>query len=201
MEAFEVNLDSVDDLKNLKPYEFDSISILAGEGKDAEQIDARTLTILLELRQIFKDYAAETANKVNTDLIAEIVDSEETDLVIKAGVEDFLLTNQFVSKILAQASQEPEVLPIYRELFSAEGNELYLKPISLYFPPKHLGKLTFADCVLAAQNRGEVCIGVKISAQARNKDKNFGIDLIPSLKKQLNLSLNDALITLAEDET
>ncbi|HLO48660.1 MAG TPA: hypothetical protein VK211_09630 [Kamptonema sp.] len=201
MDAFEVNLDSVEDLNSLKPYEFDSISILAGQGKDAEQIDAKTLTILLELRQIFKDYTAKSGKKVTTDLIAEIVDSEETDLVIKAGVKDFLLTNQFVSKILAQASQEPQVLPIYRELFSAEGNELYLKPISLYFPPEMLGKLTFADCVLAAQNRGEVCIGVKISAQARDKDKNFGIDLIPNLKKQLNLSWNDALITFAEDET
>lgn len=201
MDAFEVNLDSVEDLNSLKPYEFDSISILAGQGKDAEQIDAKTLTILLELRQIFKDHAAKTGKEVTTDLIAEIVDSEETDLVIKAGVKDFLLTNQFVSKILAQASQEPQVLPIYRELFSADGNELYLKPISLYFPPKQLGKLTFADCVLAAQNRGEVCIGVKISAQARDRDKNFGIDLIPNLKKQLNLSLNDALIIFAEDET
>ena len=201
MEALEVNLDSVDRLVTLKPYEFDSISILAGSGENAEEIDAKTLTILLEMRQIFKDYTAATGNEVTTELIAEIIDSQETDLAIKAGVKDFLLTNQFVSKILAQVSQEPDVMSIYEELFSSEGSELYIKPIWLYFPPEQISKLTFADCVLAAQNRDELCIGVKINALAQDKDKNFGIDLAPSLDKLLNLTVNDALITLAEDET
>ncbi len=201
MEALEVKIDSIKQLKRLKLPQYNSISILAGNGANAEEIDAKTLTILLEIRQIFRDYAAETGNPVTTELIAEIIDSEETDLVIKAGVKDFLLTNQFVSKILAQVSQEPDVISIYRDLFSAEGSELYIKPISLYFPAEQIGKLTFADCVLAAQKRNELCIGVKISAYAKNKDKNFGIDLVPSLDKQLNLHINDALITLAEDET
>jgi ion channel POLLUX/CASTOR len=201
MDAFEVDLNSVRELNNLKPYQFDSISILAGQGQDAEQVDAKTLTILLELREIFQTYTADTGKEVTTDLIAEIVDSEETDLVIKAGVKDFLITNQFVSKILAQASQSPQILPIYRDLFSAEGSELYLKPVWLYFPPQYIGKLTFADCVLAAQNRGEVCIGVKIGEFAQEKEKNFGIDLIPNLDKRLHLTPNDFLITFAQDET
>lgn len=201
MSALEVNLDSIRQLKTLKPQEYNSISILAGSGANAEEIDAKTLTILLELRQVFRDYTAETGKQITTELIAEIIDSEETDLVIKAGVKDFLLTNQFVSKILAQVSQEPDVISIYRELFSAEGSELYIKPISLYFPPEKIGKLTFADCVLAAQNRDEVCIGVKISAQAKNKQKNFGINLAPSMDQLFNLSVHDALISLAEDET
>ncbi len=201
MEALEVNLDSIEQLVNLKPYEFNSISILAGSAENAEEIDAKTLTILLELRQVFKDYTAETGNQVTTELIAEIIDSEDTDLVIKAGVKDFLLTNQFVSKILAQVSQEPDVMAIYHDLFSVEGSELYIKPISLYFPSEQIGKLTFSDCLLAAQNRDELCIGVKIGAQAKNKNENFGIDLAPSLDKELNLTLDDGLITLAEDET
>ncbi|MBR8834907.1 MAG: hypothetical protein DSM106950_12940 [Stigonema ocellatum SAG 48.90 = DSM 106950] len=201
MDILQVNLDSIQELESLLPYEYDSISILALRGENAEEIDAKTLTILLELRQIFRDYTAQTKNQVTTELIAEIIDSEDTDLVIKAGVKDFLLTNQFVSKILAQVSQEPDVMAIYRDLFSADGSELYLKPISLYFSSEQLSKLTFADCVLAAQERDELCIGVKISTLAQDRNRNFGIDLVPSLDKQLNLSFNDALITLAEDET
>ncbi len=201
MSAMEVNLDSIEQLVTLKPYHYNSIAILAGSGEDAEEIDAKTLTILLELRQIFRDYTAETGNPISAELIAEIIDSEETDLVIKAGVKDFLLTNQFVSKILAQVSQEPDLMSIYRDLFSAEGSELYIKPISLYFPGSRLGRLTFADCVLAAQHREEVCLGVRISTQAQDKDQNFGIYLAPNLNKQLNLTLDDALITLAENET
>lgn len=201
MNLIEVNLESVEQLGNLKPYEFNSISILAGRGENAEEIDAKTLTVLLEIRQIFREYKNKTGNQVTTELIAEIIDSQDTDLVIKAGVKDFLLTDQFVSKILAQVSQEPDIMSIYRDLFSPEGSELYVKPISLYFPKEQISKLTFADCVLAAQNRNELCIGVRISAIAQDKNQNFGIDLIPSLDKQLNLSLDDRLITLAEDET
>ncbi len=201
MEAVAIDLDSVEQLKKLKPFQYDSISILSGTGDNAEEIDAKTLTILLELRQVFRDYTAETGMPVSTELIAEIIDSQETDLVIKAGVKDFLLTNQFVSKILAQASQEPNVMSIYRNLFSADGSEVYIKPISLYFCKEEVENLTFADCILAAQYRDEVCIGVKITSEAKNKDKNFGIYLVPKLDKQLNLTLDDALITLAEDET
>lgn len=201
MEAMQVNVDSVEELWNLKPYEFNSIPILAGSGENPEEIDAKTLTVLLQLRQIFREYSQKTGKQVTTELIAEIVNSEDTDLVIKAGVKDFLLSNQIVSKILAQASQEPDVMLIYNHLFDINACELYIKPVSLYFPPKILGHLTFADCVEAALAREELCIGVKIRASAKDKEKNFGIELIPSLHQQLNLTLDDALITLAEDET
>lgn len=201
MEVLRINLDSIEDLKQLKPYEYHTISILAGSGENIEEIDAKTLAILLEIRQIFKEYMAETGNKVTTNLIAEIIDSENTDLVIQAGVKDFLLTNQFVSKILAQVSQEPDVMSIYQDLFSADGSELYIKPASLYFPVQKLGRLTFADCVLAAQHRDEVCIGVRIAAQAQDKDKNFGIYLVPSMDRLLYLTINDSLITLADDQS
>lgn len=201
MDALEINLDSIEELVALKPYLYDSISILAGSGENAEEIDAKTLTILLELRQVFHDYTIATGNKVTTELIAEIIDSEDTDLVLKAGVKDFLLTNQFVSKILAQVSQEPDVMSIYHDLFSVEGSELYIKPVSLYFPKEQFSKLTFADCVKAAQERDELCIGIKINTEAKDKESNFGIYLAPSLNQQFTLSFNDALITLAEDET
>lgn len=92
-------------------------------------------------------------------------------------------------------------MSIYRELFSAEGCELYIKPTWLYFPPERIGKITFADCVLAAQNRNELCLGVKINTRSRDKNKNFGIDLVPRLDKPLNLTFDDQLITLAEDDT
>jgi len=201
MEISQVNVGSVKELLALEPYQFNSIAILAGSGENAEEIDAKTLTTLLELRQIFKEYSASTGKEVTTELIAEIIDSRDTDLVIKAGVKDFLLSNQFVSKILAQVSQEPDVMSIYKNLFSVEGSELYIKPMSLYFPTEQISKLTFSDCVIAAQNRDELCIGVRINAESQNKEKNFGIELIPSLDKRLNLTLDDALITLAEDET
>lgn len=201
MQIWKINVEVVEELKILNLYQYNSISILASKGKNSEEIDAKTLTILLEIRQIFQEYTKETGNSVTTELVVELADSEETDLVMKAGVQDFLLSNQFVSKILAQASQEPDVMFVYRNLFSAEGSEMYIKPIELFFPPEKLGKLSFADCVFASQSRDEICLGIKIASQAQDRDRNFGIYLAPSLDTQFNLTLADQLITIAEDET
>ncbi|MGB3507917.1 MAG: hypothetical protein WBA93_01465 [Microcoleaceae cyanobacterium] len=201
MNVWEIDVESVEKLKTLKPYEYNSISILSMKGKSAEEIDAKTLTTLLEFCQIFRDYSNETGNQVTTELIAEIIDSEETDLVIKAGVQDFLLSNKFVSKILAQVSQEPKVMSVYKELFSEEGSEVYLKSAELYFSTKQLFRVTFADCVVAAQYRDEICIGVRISSEAKIKEKNFGIYFVPRLDRQFYLTSEDELITIAEDET
>jgi ion channel POLLUX/CASTOR len=200
MELFLVNFNVLEEIKKIQPYQYDSISILAIHGENTEEVDAQTLTILLQLRTVFKDYTQETGQTVKTELIAEIIDSEETDLVIKAGVKDFLLTNQFVSKILAQVSQEPDIMSIYQDLFSSEGKELYIKPISLYFNQSVLPNLTFADCLIAAQSRNEICIGVKKRTEKQDKSNNFGLYLIPTLDQKFHLTINDALITLAEDE-
>ncbi|WP_287526187.1 hypothetical protein [Okeania sp. SIO2C2] len=201
MQIWQIDVDVVEELETLQPYKYKSISILASQGKNSEEIDAKTLTILLEIRQIFLQYTEQTGNPVTTELVAELADSEETDLVIKAGVQDFLLSNQFVSKILAQVSQEPGVMLVYRYLFSAEGSEMYIKPIELFFSPEKVGKLSFADCVFAAQSRNEICIGVKITSQFQDKENNFGIYIAPSLHTKFDLTLKDELITLAEDET
>ncbi len=201
MQIRKINIDVVEELKTLELDKYNSISILASKGKNSEEIDAKSLTTLLEIRQIFLEYEEETGNPVTTELVVELADSEETDLVIKAGVQDFLLSNQFVSKILAQVSQEPDVMLVYRNLFSAEGSEMYIKPIELFFPPEKLGKLSFADCVFAAQSRDEICLGVRIVSQAQDKDNNFGIYLAPTLGAKFDLTLADELIIIAEDET
>ena len=201
MQILTLNSDLGEELRTLKLCEFNSISILASKGRSAEEIDANTLTNLLEIRQMFQDYKAKTGNKIATDLIAEIVNSEDIDLVVKAGVKDCLLSNQLVSKILAQVSQESDVMLIFDELFSAEGSELNIKPISLYFPPEHLRKLTFADCILAAQACDELCIGVRTTAKEDNQEKEFEINILPSLDQVFNFIPDDSLIVLAENDS
>ena len=195
-QIFEIDLISLSQLKDLELYQYSSISIMALPDKSPEETDAKTLTLLLGIQQIFHDYTRLNNQKVNTQLITEIINSEDTDLVVQAGVRDFLLSNQFVSKILAQVSQEPDAMEIYNDLFRAEGSELYLKPASLYFSPEELKKVSFGDCVLAAQSRKELCMGLRIASEVTIKDKMFGINLIPHIKTEFNLSGDDQLIVL-----
>ncbi|MGK7898815.1 MAG: hypothetical protein AB4372_35675 [Xenococcus sp. (in: cyanobacteria)] len=199
-QLFEIDLISLSQLRELELHKYNSISIMALPDKSPEETDAKTLTLLLGIQQIFQDYTRLTNQKVMTQLITEIINSEDTELVVQAGVRDFLLSNQFVSKILAQVSQEPDIMEIYNDLFRAEGNELYLKPASLYFSSEQLSKISFADCVLAAQSRKELCMGIRIASEVTCKEQMFGIHLIPHVSTEFNLTAEDKLIVLAEDE-
>ena len=200
LQLLEVDINSLTQLQDLNLYQYDSISIMAIGDKTPEETDAKTLTLLLGIQQIFQDYRSLNNQEVNTQLITEIINSEDTDLVIQAGVQDFLLSNQFVSKILAQVSQEPDVMNIYHELFRSEGSELYLKPVSLYFSAEQLSQVSFGDCILAAQSRQELCMGIRIASEVTSKAKMFGIRLIPHITTDFNLTIDDRLIVLAEDD-
>ena len=184
-----------------RPFEHDNIIILSQGGEDhsEERTDSETIMILLLLRQIFKRQDPST-RKPNVKLITEILESENQGLVARTGVNDFIISNRFISMILAQLSEDFEIRRVYEDLFSEEGSEIYLKPAGLYFDslPR---EITYADMIQIAQKREEVCLGVKIKEYEDDMGKNFGVKLIPDKNEVYTLGPEDALVVLAEDET
>ena len=181
------------------PFQFDNIIILSQGGKndDFEQTDSETILILLMLRQIFD---ANQTNQRPIKLITEILDSENQALVAQTGVNDFIISNRFVSMVLAQISEDPDIKTVYDDLFSEDGSEIYLKSASLYFKEFPV-EVTYADMIRIAQSREEVCLGVKIKSLEKDMAQNFGVKLIPPKGKKYTLQADDALVVLAEDET
>lgn len=190
---------SKDGLAAADPFQFDNIIILSQGGKndDFEQTDSETILILLMLRQIFD---ANQTNQRPSKLITEILDSENQALVAQTGVNDFIISNRFVSMVLAQISEDPDIKTVYDDLFSEDGSEIYLKSASLYFKEFPV-EVTYADMIRIAQSREEVCLGVKIKSLEKDMAQNFGVKLIPPKDKKYTLQADDALVVLAEDET
>lgn len=60
--------------------------------------------------------------------------------------------------------------------------------------------VTFADLISVAQNRDEVCFGVKIKAFECNQNLNNGVELIREKGKEYTLIRDDCLIVEAENE-
>ena len=85
---------------------------------------------MLLLRRIFSQYANESAS---TKLITEILDSQNDELVAKAGVQDVIISNRLVSMIMAQISESSDIERVYDDIFQEDGSEIYLKPADLYF--------------------------------------------------------------------
>ena len=61
--------------------------------------------------------------------------------------------------------------------------------------------MPYGECVQAAQLRNEVILGLQIHEDQKNKEKMFGIILIPDKKDEFTIRKKDGLIALAEDET
>ena len=202
----EMDLNDLISLNEIKPQNFDSILILSPGGTTIEEMDAYVISLLIRIRQILiKNSGAKSGRESRAwpKLITEVMDSENIDIILNSGVEDFMVSNQFVSQIMAQVSEEPMALDVYDDLFQAEGSELYIKPASYYFDFKDRETITisYGECVQAAILRNEVILGLQIHANQKSKEDMFGIVLIPSKEEEFTLSSKDGLIALAEDET
>ena len=203
----ELDLNDLESLDNINPQDFDSILILSPGGSTIEEMDAYVISMLIRIRQILISKKDSENNNLDSKdwpkLITEVMDSENIDIILNSGVEDFMVSNQFVSQIMAQVSEEPMALDVYDDLFQSEGSELYIKPASYYFDFKDSKTITipYGECVQAARLRNEVILGLQIHADQKNKDNMFGIVLIPNKDDEFTLSEKDGLIALAEDET
>ena len=195
----ELDITTPEVIARIAPHTYENVIILSHDGSTPEEADAMTIALLLRFRQYFKNYEKTSGKPVATQVITEVMDSDNAELVLHVGVKDYLISNQFVSKIFAQVAQEPDVKRVYDDLFCEEGSEIYLKPADVFFAQVPV-TVPFGDCVTAAQLRGEVCFGYQIAADSGNAEKNHGIRIIPNKNEQVTLGPNDCLITLAEDE-
>ncbi len=202
-----LDLNDLKVLDQIQPQDFDSILILSPGGTTIEEMDAYVISLLIRIRQILitksKSNSKDDKSIKWPKLITEVMDSENIDIILNSGVEDFMVSNQFVSQIMAQVSEEPLALDVYDDLFQSEGSELYIKPASYYFDFDDGKSITlpYGECVQAARLRDEVILGVQIKSAQKKKDKMFGINLIPDKNDQITLTCEDGLIALSKDET
>lgn len=195
---------NLEQLMSLEPFNYNNIIILAGgdtgDGEassiDVNQVDSENLVALLLLRRIFSQHPRKSED---TKLITEILDSQNHELVARAGVKDVIISNRLVSMIMAQISENSAIEQVYDDIFQEDGSEIYLKPVSLYFDELPT-ELKFADIMALVQQRGETCIGIRKKAQESDPGANNGVQLIPEKNERFELSIDDSLVVVAEDE-
>ena len=183
----------------LNPERYKSVMILSAEGATPEEIDASTLGLLLKFRRYFQELE-EAGKTPTTKMLVEIQQSRNAQLMQSAGLKNLMVSSKILSKIMAQVAEEPEVLEVYEDLFRSEGSEIYLKPVEYYLSELEV-EVHFADLVLAAQARGEVCFGVRLLRMEESYAEGYGVYLIPDKSQSFWINPGDQLVVLAEDET
>ena len=171
---------------------FDAILVLSElRGQAKEMADARTMITLLHLR----DIAQRTGRTV--PITSEILDIENRDLAAVAEADDFIVSNTLVSLLVSQVAENPHLSRVFQDLFTPGGHEIYLKPAADYVT---LGvDLPYHAVVEAALRRGEVAIGVRRAAAARDASASFGVVVNPAKHRALRLAAGDKVIVLADD--
>ena len=180
-------------LEGLDVAGYDHILVLADRGQpDAQATDARTLVTLLHLRDI-----AERAG-VRLNVVSEMLDDRNRELAEVTQADDFIVSDRLVGLMLAQVSENQRLADVFAQLFSAEGSEIYLRPVELYLRPGV--EADFYTVMAAAAARGETAIGYRVGALARSSARGYGVTVNPHKPDRLHLVRGDSIIVLAEDE-
>lgn len=109
--------------------QFDSILILADavaieNGANMMSCDSRSLVSLLIMQDIQKKLYDERRKtdpniKVPCDPISEILDSRTKSLLAVANCKGYIMSNQIISSVIAQVSEEKDINAVLREILTA----------------------------------------------------------------------------------
>jgi hypothetical protein len=158
---------------------------------DEQRADARTLVTLLHLRDI------EAQRGESFTIVSEMLDVRNRALAAVTRADDFIVSGKLVSLMMSQLAENPDLRPIFDDMFDEEGSEIYLKPAGDYVV---LGQpVDFYTVVESARRRGQIAFGYRLVGQADDPDKNYGVSMNPDKGALVTFSEEDRLIVLSEE--
>jgi voltage-gated potassium channel Kch/Trk K+ transport system NAD-binding subunit len=147
-----------------------------------DEADARTLLTLLAFRQIRQ---ADDVGEVR--MVAELLDQRNAPLAEATGADDFIVSDELTSLMLAQLSEHQELIQVFDDLFDRSGSSIVLRDAHEY--GGHLATC-FADVVATAATLGHSAIGYR-----RRSDGSVVVN--PAKSAKLQLQPDDAVLVVA----
>lgn len=164
-------------------HDADFVVLLSDHEADAEQADLHSIRLLLNLREIKHRLG------LSFTITAEMQRESNHNLVAAGDPTDFIIASDIVSNFLAQLAKNPYLYPVFQELLSNEGNELYLKTAA------ELGcagkEYTVSGLRYIALLQGYVLLGY---LQFHGDERS--IHLNPPAQESVTLAAKDSLIVL-----
>lgn len=120
-----------------------SILILSDDSALNEDIDASALANLVYVRDIINRKVAENPqfDVESIDVIVEIIDPKHHDIVSSYSVNNVVISNRYISKMITQISEFEALFEFYNDILtydesveqSYESKEIYIKKVKRYF--------------------------------------------------------------------
>ncbi|CAF2367486.1 unnamed protein product [Rotaria sp. Silwood2] len=190
------------DLEKLNLYNYHDVILLANDINNeqnqldissSEAADAECLICLLHLRNMIdKNPRQKTFN-----IVTEMFDIRNRELAEITRADDFIVSPNILSKYIAQISENKNLTKVFDVLLTAEGVEIYLKPVSLF---TKLGvAIPFRRILEASLKQQTLAIGYRQMKYAQDSNKFYGIVLNPDKDVPIIFQYNDKIIVLAEE--
>jgi voltage-gated potassium channel Kch len=172
-------------LESLDVASYNNVMVLSDDLLDPLTADSRVLVTLLHLR----DMLAKRGRAGS--IVSEMRDDRDRALAQLTRADDFVVSEQMVSLLMTQISENPHLESVFTDLFDPDGAEIYVRPSNYYVRdvPGH----TFATVVESARRRNEVAIGYRIA----EPNDSHGIVLNPP--KDEPMPLIDRVVVLADN--
>ena len=179
---------NIDELVKMLDEKPSAVLVLSNQDIPAEQEDAKTLLLLLQLRR----YAEE--NHAQFSVTSEMQNIENQELAQITEVNDFVISSNITNLMVTQVSQTRELNAIFSELLTAEGSEIHIKPVCNYV--KTGVEMDMYTVCMAAVKRSEVCIGYR---KAGESCMDFSIITNPAKDSRIKFGEKDCLIVISEE--
>jgi voltage-gated potassium channel Kch len=170
-------------LASLDVASYSNVILLSDDQEDPLTADSRVLVTLLHLRDLLA-----TAGR-SASIVSEMRDERDRALAQLTKADDFVVSEQLVSLLMTQISEDKHLVSVFDDLFDPEGAEIYIRPSTYYL--RQTTGFTFATAVEAARRRGEVAIGYRIA------DPGDGHGIVLNPDKELPMPAIDRLIVLS----
>lgn len=179
-------------LVGLEPQSYDHILVLAcRDDLEAEAADATTMITLLLLREIAD------SNDLDLNIVSEMIDDRNRRLAEVTRADDFIVSDNLISLMMAQVSEDPLLADLYADLFGSEGAEVYLRPAEWYVELDT--PVDFYSVVAGAAKRGETAIGYRDAAPQKASAGSARVVVNPAKAESHVFHDGDMIIVLAED--
>lgn len=171
--------------KKIKTYHPDSVIVLSDPLLTYEEADARTLLLLLILKDIIDKTGSHFFN-----ITSEMRLSENQKIAQVTGVDNFVVGTNITSLILSQVSQIKELWNIFSEIIEDRGAEIYVRDASYYLDIQQ--PVNFFTAQMAVARKKSILLGYQ------TKDNHLCVTN-PNKVAIIDFSEVQKLIVLADD--
>jgi hypothetical protein len=167
-------------LREMTGQTYDQAIVLGyREGMTPAQADARTMLTVLALTESWRNVAHRPR------IVAEMLDRSNVDVAQTIGVDDFIISDELSSLMMAQLSERLQLQDVFRDFFDAEGCYISLHPAGLY--PDGAPR-SYAAIVVAAAAYGQTALGYR--------QGDAPVVLNPPKSQEVQLALEDQVLVL-----